>query len=677
MRLLALALCLWPTAVAAQSWNDTAAVALVTRAVARRSAVQGDSGLRSWHVRAHGTLLFLAQLGEGAAGTPHLIKADELDVEVYWSAPGRSKQVIRGWRDRRFLPTDIRYHRDHLGIVTDGYGPTIRIGEGDEVRDVVHPLSPAGLAMYDYALRDSAQVAAGGKSVTLDVIDVRPRDPKSPAVVGTLYLDRATAELVRARLSFTPVSYRDATVEDLTILLDYALIDGRAWLPWKQTIEIRRNAGWLDLPYTGVIRATWQFGDYDLDFAIPPATFSGPAIGGLRQAGDSARPWPEPFDSILAHAGPVVSETEVAAARAEVARAVEGHLASGLAPARVAAQSASDLVHFDRVQGVAVGAGVRLGLLERGGWRLSLRPDLGVGSADGRLTGGAALTFTTLEPSPFTLSLYADRRIHDFSDAPVISRALNSLTAQEWGEDHGDYVLVEEGGVRVEWPVGRRVRLSTRVGWEDPASVGISATPARGTFRPQADLGAPGNWIGELGVARGGEGTPGWSATVEAGTGRSSWQRGTVSGLGALTIGRTALQVRLWGGIASVEAPAWRTFVLGGRGTLLGEKYRAFGGRRMGWGEVEWRVPVSVPAIGLGDFASTGHAAILAPFVQGGWAGDAVPGLPWRPTGATRFSAGVALELFYQLVRIEAGRSFETGKIGVTFDVSRAWWGVL
>ena len=674
MRLLALLLCAWPATLTAQAWNDPAAVALVTRAVARRTLVQGDSGLRNWHVRAHGTLLFLAQLGEGAAGTPHLVKADELDVEVYWSAPGRSKQVIRGWRDRRFLPTDIRYHRDHLGIVTDGYGPAIRIGEGDEVRDVVHPLSERGLTFYDFALRDSAQVTEGGRRVIFDVIDVRPKDPRSAAVVGTLYLDRASAELVRARFSFTPTSYRDNTVEDLTILLDYALIDGRVWLPWKQTLEIRRNAGWLDLPYTGVIRATWEFGDYDLDIAMPPETFTGPAIGGPLQPGDSSRPWPAPFDSVLAHAGPVASEEVVAAARVEVARAVEGHLGNGLRPARIAATSASDLVRFDRVQGVALGVAARVA--SRGS-RVSIAPRIGVGTADGRITGGTDVSYATRDSRPVTFSLYADRGIRDFSDDPVISWALNSLTAQEWGEDHGDYLLVEGAGLRVTLPLTHDSRLATRLGWEDPTGVGIAATPARGSFRPQVDFGAPGYWVGEVTIARGGGEAPGWTLEFEGGTGRTTWQRATAAGLVSVPLGGTALRASGSAGIASTDAPAWRTFVLGGRGTLLGEPYRAIGGRRMAVGQLEWQLPIPVPAIPLGDFASTGHQATLAPFVQGGWAGDGVQGMPWRPTAEARFSAGIALELFYHLVRIEAGRAFRTGKVGVTFDVSRTWWGVL
>ncbi len=674
MRLIALLLVLIPSAARAQGWNDSAAVARVSRAVARRTMVQGDSGLRSWHVRAHGMLVFLAQLGDGGAGTPHLVKADELDVEVYWSAPGRSKQVIRGWRDRRYLPTDIRYHRDHLGIVTDGFGPRIRIGDGTEVKDVVHPLSVEGLARYEFALRDSAQVAAGAARVVLDVIDVRPRDPRAPGVVGTVYLDRATAELVRARFSFTPVSYLDDTVEDLTVLLDYAYVDGRAWLPWRQTIEIRRNTGWLDLPYIGIIRGTWEFGEYDLDPAIPEPTFVGRAIGGLRVAGDSARPWPQPFDSVLAAAGPVVTERDVAQARVEVVRAVEGHIAAGTSPTRVVAHNVSDLLHFDRVQGVAVGFGMRFAVR---GTRVAISPRAGIGLADGRVTGGISISRPTRDSRLATIALLADRSIRDLSDRQVISRVLNSLTAQESGDDHGDYVLIEGVGLRVGIPLTHDSRLTTQLGWEDPGPLGIAATPARGAFRPQPDLGGPGYWAGTIGVAKGGAGEPGWRLGLDGGVGRREWGRATLEFQGGVRFGATELQLQGYGGAASAAVPAWRTFVLGGRGTLLGERYRAWGGRQVALGTLEWRLPAPIPALPLGDFASTGHEAIIAPFVSAGWAGGRMSGMPWSPTDKVRVTTGVALELFYRLLRIEAGRSVESGDIGVTFDVGRAWWGVL
>lgn len=662
-----------PTVARAQDWNDPAAVALVSRAVLQRNQIQGDSTLRSWRVRAHGVVLFLAQLGEGGSA-PRLVKADELDVEVYWSAPGQSKQVIRGWRDRRYLPTDIRYHRDHLGIVTDGFGPRIRIGEGDEVKDVVHPLSAAGSTHYDFALRDSTQLTAAGRTSILDVIDVRPRDPASPGVVGTLYLDRATAELARARFSFTPVSYLDRTVEALTVLLDYAYVDGRAWLPWKQTIEIRRNAGWLDLPYIGVIRASWEFGDYDLDLAIAPATFTGRAIGGLGAPGDSARPWPRPFDSVVVAAGPVVSEREIAEARREVARAIEGRAAAGIRPTRVRVNSVSDVVHFDRVQGVAIGAEMRV---VSAGSRVSVRPNLGIGLADARLTGGIALMYSTRHASPSTLEIFARREIRDLSDHPVISRVLNSLTAQESGDDHGDYVLVETAGLRAGSPMTHGTRITAHVVWEDPGPLDISAHPARGSFRMQPDLGAPGYWKGGLAIGAGNQGEDGWRIGVEGGAGRGEWGRGTLSFQGTVGVGGTALRLQGHAGAMSDEGPAWRSFVLGGRGTLLGEQYRAWGGRRMAWSWLEWRLPVLFPAIGLGDFASTGHEAVVAPFIAAGWTEGQVSGMPWRPSEGVKGSAGVAVELFFRLIRIEAGTSLQTGKVGVTFDVGRAWWSVL
>ena len=96
----------------AQQWNDSTTLALVHRAILARRAAEPDSTFRSYHTSAHGFVLFLAQAGRDLEAPPRLIKADELQVEVYWRAPSTSKQVIRAWRDGRWLPTDISYHRD-------------------------------------------------------------------------------------------------------------------------------------------------------------------------------------------------------------------------------------------------------------------------------------------------------------------------------------------------------------------------------------------------------------------------------------------------------------------------------------------------------------------------------------------------------------------------------------
>src|SRR6478735_1590285 len=167
-----------PRAAGAQQWNDSRTRALVERATARRAQQLADTGLRDYKATAHGYVTFLAQVGEGLAEPPKVVKADELVNQVYWRAPNLSKQVILGRRDTLLLPTDIAYHRDHLGIVQNNFPAIIRLGEGDEVRDVPHPLSPAGLEAYDFAIRDSLQIRLGPRVLDVYEVRLRPKDDR-------------------------------------------------------------------------------------------------------------------------------------------------------------------------------------------------------------------------------------------------------------------------------------------------------------------------------------------------------------------------------------------------------------------------------------------------------------------------------------------------------------------
>ena len=159
------AVALVPSATAAQTWNDPRTRALVERATARRAAQLADTALVDYQATAHGYLTFLAQVGEGFPEPPKIVKADELALEVYWRSPDLSKQRIIGRRDTLLLPTDINYHRDHLGIVQNNFPNIIRLGEGDEVRDVPHPLSGRGLAQYDYVISDSLKIRLPDRTI--------------------------------------------------------------------------------------------------------------------------------------------------------------------------------------------------------------------------------------------------------------------------------------------------------------------------------------------------------------------------------------------------------------------------------------------------------------------------------------------------------------------------------
>ena len=204
---------------AAQSWNDSSALSLTKRATARRTEAFADTGLRDYRARAHGFVFFLGQFGEGMSQAPRLIKADQLELEVYWKAPRLSEQRIVGWRDGVEVPTDISYHIDHLGIIQNNFWPVIRLGDGDEVKDVPHPLSPGGTVRYDYALGDTTTIRLGDHSVRVVALQVRPAT-SAPALAGTLYLDVATADVVRMSFSFTPASYVDPQLEDVSIVLE-------------------------------------------------------------------------------------------------------------------------------------------------------------------------------------------------------------------------------------------------------------------------------------------------------------------------------------------------------------------------------------------------------------------------------------------------------------------------
>src|SRR5437764_5293688 len=275
-----------------QTWNDPRTRALVERATERRTSQLADTGLVDYKATAHGYVTFLAQFGEGFREPPKIVKADELGLEVYWRAPDLSKQRIMGRRDTLLLPTDINYHRDHLGIVQNNFRNIIRIGEGDEVKDVPHPLSPTGLQVYDFAIHDSLQIRLADRTLDVYEVRVRPRDDRQPRTVGAVYIDRETGEVVRMAFSFTRAALIDKDLEDVSVVLENALIEGRFWLPRRQEIEIRRTGSWLDYPARGIIRGRWEICCYEVNTGIPTSLFTGLEIVLAPATERAAKPFP-------------------------------------------------------------------------------------------------------------------------------------------------------------------------------------------------------------------------------------------------------------------------------------------------------------------------------------------------------------------------------------------------
>ena len=649
---------------------------LVRRAIERRVEARADSGLRDFSTRAHGFVFFLGQLGD-LSEPPRLVKSDQLELKVYWKAPDRIKQVIIGWRDRADLPTDIQYHRDHMGIVTNNFGDRIGIGEGDEISEVPHPLSPDGPSLYDFALVDSLSVRLPDQSVRVYEVNVRPKDFEAARVIGTLYIDVERAELVRFRFNFTRNAYIDDTLDDITVVLENGLWDGRYWLPRRQELEIRRHTSWLDLPARGIIRGWWEIDGYEFNTGLPDALFRGPEIVAAAEAVRDTFQWAEPLDAAVREiAGPGMT-FDLEGVRAEVMELAQNQVLAGFSRAKPGARSVSDLLHFNRVEGLAPGFG---GIFRPGSGALELRLWGSYGIDDQRLKGRV-----TLERSfgNVTVQLQGGRTVRDIGDEPIISPVLNSLTAQEFGNDFGDYFLATEGIVSAKYEFGPRLALSASVGATETESMAVVAQPATGTFRPNAALGAGRLMFVTLALERRsagfsyGHGVSG-KVSVESGMLEDEqYLRVSAGGRAQFPVGAVNVVTRAWVGWGTEGLPAHRGFVVGGRGTLVGESFRAWGGRRVAFAAVEGRIPVPFFAIPMGARVSTGDRIFVIPFVAAGWTGGGIANGVGLLSGGIRPVVGTAFEWFHSLLRVDFAMSLRDERFGVVFDVSRDLWPIL
>ncbi|HCU10962.1 MAG TPA: hypothetical protein DGB72_02425, partial [Gemmatimonadetes bacterium] len=391
---------------AQQTWNDPRTRELVERATERRASQIADTALADYKATAHGYVTFLAQFGEGFPEPPKIVKADELGLEVYWRAPDLSKQRIMGRRDTLLLPTDINYHRDHLGIVQNNFRNIIRIGEGDEVQDVPHPLSATGLEVYDFAIHDSLQIRLGPRVLDVYEVKVRPKDDRQPRAVGAVYIDRETGEVVRMAFSFTRAALIDKDLEDVSVVLENALIEGRFWLPRRQEIEIRRTGSWLDYPARGIIRGRWEICCYEVNKGIPASYFTGPEIV-MAPSGERAL-HPFPFVGHILDSLPpdvrAVTDDDVKKVQEEARALVRTQALARSRSFAFSARHVSDIARFNRVEGLGLGSG----FLQRVGAGFAVAASGRYGFSDEQFKGRGALEYRTGAGS--SLILAAERQ---------------------------------------------------------------------------------------------------------------------------------------------------------------------------------------------------------------------------------------------------------------------------
>ena len=677
----------------AAGWNDARTRALVEMATRRRAEQLADTGLVDYRASARGYVTFLAQLGDGFLETPRLVKTDQLALEVYWRAPNLSKQRIIGRRDTTLLPTDIQYHRDHLGIVQNNFPDFIRIGEGDEVRDVPHPLSAAGLRLYDFAISDSVRIRAAGEDLQLIEVKIRPKEDRDPRVVGAVYLAPRDGQVVRMAFNFTRASFLDDNLEDLAIMLENRLIASRFWLPSRQQIEIRRTGTYMDFPVRGIIRGWWEVDQYEFNVALPSQIFTGPEIVSASPTELKSFPWQGAITDSLPPDVRSTIDPDIQRIQDEARVLVRARALERVQPFRLSARRASDFVRVNRVEGLSIGAGFNVRMAPR--VFLAARGRLGT---DDNHQGKGTASLRWEQPSGTRFELIAGRDHFDIGDQPERSSIINSLGAQEFASDLSDPFSLAVAGARLLKRF-HGVDVSLAATGEEHKQLQVESIPSSGRYDPTPEIdpmrGARvavglerplASWRGPGLLkleARGSalrtlSPTPFEDMLASGLTG----YRASVGIENRSSVGAYDLVLRENAAAAFGSVPIQELVYFGGPLSLPGYGLHDVAGRYGSATRVELQVPVPFVAVPLGRFGRIPGRAKIAPYVNAAVVGGSVScvatvGRCPSLTQGTYTSAGVALLTIYDLLRFDVARGFTNGRWTFNVYLSRDFWSIL
>lgn len=666
--------------LAAQQWNDARVTALVTRATELRARQLADTGLTDYTATAVGSLTFLAQVGEGFPDPPKVVKADQIALEVYWRAPNHSKQLILGRRDTLLLPTDIEYHRDHLGIVQNNFPQIIRLGDGDEVRDVPHPLSAAGLQTYDFAIGDSMRLEVPGQVIEVYEVRVRPKDDRAPAAVGTVYLARADAQVVRMAFSFTRAALLDKQLDDVSIVLDNALIEERFWLPRRQEIEIRRSGTWLDFPARGIIRGGFEICCYKINGGIPATVrFAGPEIELAPPARRATYQFPESLSTIIPPDAATVTDEELARVQTRAAELVGQGALARVQHTALLAGSVSDVARVNRAEGLSLGLGVRRHLGATAEIDASGR--YGLSDDDWK----AALHVSWRPSHATTLRLGAFDQVRDASDVAEASGVRNSIGAQEFAADFTEPYYVRGFDLRLEREIGASAFVASLLvarEWNRPAAV--EASPARGIYRAVPEVLEGQGWRGEFGLSVVPRALLGGVLQGDIGL-RVRWlnedgdHSAPVRGTLRLEYSRRVGELHRWvaGTFAGFSNGSIAQDSIRAGGPVTGPGYAAhqFVSGLILAQRIEWQFPAPFPSIPMGRWGRSPARATVAPLFalvvqeeRDAIGSRTVAGYP---------AVGAGFLIFFDLVRFDVARGLRNGRWTFGVDLTRDLWRIL
>lgn len=287
------------------AFGSSAARDLLLRARAARLAQ--DSALMSYDAAAY--LRISAGMGFSRIGRDRLIFRHENATTVRWHRRHGAWVEVKGARTA--LPIDDEEAKQESAEIADdadidllpyypGQEPLISLNGGGgalktqvDERDIVHPLLEGAEAYYTYRTGDSVTFRLpDGRSIRLRELDVRPRESKWNVVVGSLWFDAASGQLVRAayRLAVPmdiwaivkeedPQDYEEIPVwvrplispmraQVSAIAVEYSLHQGRFWLPRLRTAEGSATVSFIRVPFK--FEQSFRYASVNAIDSLPP-----------------------------------------------------------------------------------------------------------------------------------------------------------------------------------------------------------------------------------------------------------------------------------------------------------------------------------------------------------------------------------------------------------------------
>ena len=215
----------------------------------------------------------------------------------------------------------------------------------------------------------------------------------------------------------------------------------------------------LDYPVRGIIRGRWDISDYEFNIKLPTQVFAGPEIVSASPQELARHQWQGKILDALPPDVRATTDPNVAAVQEEARRLVRAQALAHVRQTAISARGISDFARFNRVEGLAIGQGIRRQL--GNGFSATARGRYGIDDKDGK--GTATLAWQS--SSGFGVRAFGIRDFRELGDQPERSIALNSIAAQEFGSDYTDPYLVRGGGLGLDLSVsssGFACRLTRR-----------------------------------------------------------------------------------------------------------------------------------------------------------------------------------------------------------------------